>query len=107
MVIVRLLINLFQFHLKMLSPEGSKVNNFEEISKALPGEYSFYSNGSTSVRRYIEPKNSDKVVLIYFLGGCTFSELAVLRRFASQKGYHFIFATTSFFNSNFVLDSFH
>jgi len=43
-------------------------------------------------------KAADKRVLIFFLGGCTYTEIAVLKKLAQQKGYKFLFATTSFIN---------
>ena len=32
--------------------------------------------------------SSDKTVLIFFLGGCTYTEIAVLKKIAQQKGKH-------------------
>jgi hypothetical protein len=46
----------------------------------------------------INSKSADKTVLIFILGGCTYTEIAVLKKIAQQKGYKFLFATTSFIN---------
>ncbi len=48
--------------------------------------------------------SADKVALIFFLGGCTYTELAVLKKIAKQKGFTFIFATTSFLNTKEVIE---
>lgn len=57
-------------------------SNFEEISKLFPGEYDRISTFANSVRN---TPLQNRTVLIYFLGGCTYTELAILRKIANQK----------------------
>ncbi|RNA37684.1 vacuolar sorting-associated 33B [Brachionus plicatilis] len=76
-------------------------SNFEEISKLFPGEYDRISTFANSVRN---TQLQNRTVLIYFLGGCTYTELAILRKIANQKNYKFLFATTSFLNTEQVID---
>ncbi|XP_078285992.1 vacuolar protein sorting-associated protein 33B isoform X2 [Rhinoraja longicauda] len=46
-----------------------------------------------------------KVVLVLFLGGCTFSEIAALRFLGKEKGCRFVFVTTAITNSFRMLES--
>lgn len=88
---------------QILFPETNKQT--DEVSKLLQGDYEFRSRSSYSVRsRTNNTLSADKVVLIYFLGGCTYTEIATLKQLAKQKGYTFIFATTSFLNTSNVVD---
>ncbi|XP_022108783.1 vacuolar protein sorting-associated protein 33B-like isoform X2 [Acanthaster planci] len=48
---------------------------------------------------------SEKVVLVYFLGGCTYAETAALRLLGKIKGYRFIFATTAITNGVTLIGS--
>lgn len=49
---------------------------------------------------------SYKVVLVYFIGGVTYSEIAALRFLGRKKGYRFIIATTAIINGARMLNSF-
>ena len=49
---------------------------------------------------------TNRVVLVYFLGGCTFSEINALRFLSEKTGIHYIVATTNLVNANTLLDSF-
>lgn len=89
---------------QILFPDDTR-SSFEEITKLLPGDYEYKSKGNFSVRnRESNSLVADKVVLIFFLGGCTYTEIAVLKKLAKQKGYTFIFATTSFLNTKEVVN---
>lgn len=92
---------------KMLFPENNKAN-FEEISKLFPGEYELKSRGTSQLIRAHSNNNasSNKTVLIFFLGGCSYAEIAVLKKIAQQKGFKFLFATTSFLNADSVINLF-
>ncbi|XP_050403555.1 vacuolar protein sorting-associated protein 33B [Patella vulgata] len=46
-----------------------------------------------------------KVVLVYFLGGCTFSEIAALRYLARREGYKITIATTAIITGNSFVES--
>lgn len=71
-------------------------SNFDEISKLFPGEYEKIAMYPLSVRNCPQEKQT---VLIYFLGGCTYTELAVLRKMATQKS---IFLSKCQKNLNFI-----
>uniref|UniRef100_F6VM60 Vacuolar protein sorting-associated protein 33B n=2 Tax=Ciona intestinalis TaxID=7719 RepID=F6VM60_CIOIN len=49
---------------------------------------------------------ASKVVLVYFIGGVTYSEIAALRFLGRQKGYRIIIATTAIINGSRMLRSF-
>ncbi|XP_039258945.2 vacuolar protein sorting-associated protein 33B-like [Styela clava] len=50
--------------------------------------------------------SSSKVVLVYFIGGVTYSEIAALRFLGRKNGYRFIIATTAIINGTRMLNSF-
>uniref|UniRef100_A0A4W3IGX9 VPS33B late endosome and lysosome associated n=1 Tax=Callorhinchus milii TaxID=7868 RepID=A0A4W3IGX9_CALMI len=47
----------------------------------------------------------DRLILLFFLGGCTFSEIAALRFLGKEKGWKFVFVTTAITNSARMLES--
>ncbi|XP_060709854.1 vacuolar protein sorting-associated protein 33B isoform X2 [Hemiscyllium ocellatum] len=49
--------------------------------------------------------NVQRVILVVFLGGCTFSEIAALRFLGKEKGFKFVFVTTAITNSFRMLES--
>ncbi|XP_062574358.1 vacuolar protein sorting-associated protein 33B-like isoform X2 [Saccostrea cucullata] len=78
----------------------------EEITKYLPGgvhsENHVKASKGKSAR---QDRPVSKVVLVYFLGGCTYSEITALRFLGKLKGYIFIIATTAIINSSTMLES--
>ncbi|CAF0708878.1 unnamed protein product [Brachionus calyciflorus] len=86
---------------KML--DDNPKSNFEEISKILPGDYEKITENSLSVRN-VSNRPADRIVLVYFLGGCTYAEIGILKKIASQKNLRFLFATTSFLKTEQVID---
>ncbi|XP_048646194.1 vacuolar protein sorting-associated protein 33B isoform X1 [Marmota marmota marmota] len=46
-----------------------------------------------------------RLILVVFLGGCTFSEISALRFLGKEKGYRFIFLTTSITNSARLMEA--
>lgn len=52
------------------------------------------------------PDLASKVVLVYVIGGVTYSEIAALRFLGKKKGYRFIIATTAILNGKRMLNSF-
>jgi hypothetical protein len=79
--------------------------NIEDISKLFIGDYDFKSKSANSVRNRFNT-NSDRTVLIFFLGGCTYTEIAVLKKLAMKKNFNFLFATTSFLNASTLINLF-
>uniref|UniRef100_A0A8C5M3K2 VPS33B late endosome and lysosome associated n=1 Tax=Leptobrachium leishanense TaxID=445787 RepID=A0A8C5M3K2_9ANUR len=72
----------------------------EEVTRLLNGnEFSVQLSDNTA------NSDSQRTILIVFLGGCTFSEIAALRFLGKEKGYKFIFLTTSIMNSTRMLES--
>ncbi|XP_023218534.1 vacuolar protein sorting-associated protein 33B-like [Centruroides sculpturatus] len=69
-------------------------------NKARPvrGRDSITSIGSLSLEN-----ETNKVVLIYFLGGITYAEVAALRLLAKQNKYTLLIATTNMVNGNTLL----
>lgn len=66
------------------------------------------SNRRGSLTSEISQSDQPKVVLVFFLGGCTFAEIAALR-FVSQQddtNVEFVIATTKIINKNSFLDMF-
>ncbi|XP_070542107.1 vacuolar protein sorting-associated protein 33B-like isoform X2 [Ptychodera flava] len=82
----------------------------EDITKVLPGS-NFVSLKAKSAKGKAgsgssgQDSSSAKVVLVYFLGGCTFAEIAALRLLGLLKGYRFLIATTAIINGNSLIES--
>ncbi|XP_062272893.1 vacuolar protein sorting-associated protein 33B isoform X2 [Scomber scombrus] len=49
--------------------------------------------------------DSQRIVLVMFLGGCTFSEISALRFLGRERGYKFIVVTTAITNSSRLLEA--
>ncbi|XP_062927093.1 vacuolar protein sorting-associated protein 33B isoform X1 [Mobula hypostoma] len=74
----------------------------EEVSRLLNG------NEFVTIERTDDTassSNAQRVILVLFLGGCTFSEIAALRFLGKEKGYKFVFVTTAITNSFRMLES--
>jgi hypothetical protein len=82
----------------------------EEITRHIP-EQPFAKVSSQSVKQgftggFSSPPGSlPKVTLIYFIGGCSYSEVSALRFLANQLGVTFYIATTHFINNESLVDS--
>jgi len=80
----------------------------EDIVKLLPGPH-FYKSKAKSAKSGPSASSMSQVVLVYFLGGCTFSEISALRllgrTFGKQKGYKFLIATTGIINCNSIVEN--
>ncbi|KAF3686214.1 Vacuolar protein sorting-associated protein 33B [Channa argus] len=75
----------------------------EEVTRLLNGNEFFAqeSNGAD-----LSTKNdSQRIVLVMFLGGCTFSEISALRFLGRERGYKFIVLTTAITNSSRLLEA--
>uniref|UniRef100_A0A8W8I1N5 Vacuolar protein sorting-associated protein 33A n=1 Tax=Magallana gigas TaxID=29159 RepID=A0A8W8I1N5_MAGGI len=78
----------------------------EEITKYLPG--GVHSENHVKASKGKSGKQDrpvNKVVLVYFLGGCTYSEITALRFLGKLKGYIFVITTTAIINSSTMLES--
>uniref|UniRef100_A0A8C6LAN8 VPS33B late endosome and lysosome associated n=1 Tax=Nothobranchius furzeri TaxID=105023 RepID=A0A8C6LAN8_NOTFU len=65
----------------------------EEVTRLLNGH------------EFAPKNNAQRVVLVMFLGGCTFSEISALRFLGREKGYKFIVVTTSIINSSRLIEA--
>lgn len=90
---------------EILNRDG--LSGLEDVTKLLPGET------FCSIRSRI-PKGKPgsrpdypaaRVVMVFFLGGCTFSEIAALRILGREKGYRFLIGTTCITNGQRMLES--
>jgi len=71
----------------------------------LPGGPTFHARQFLSKSSILD-KSRDKLVLVYFVGGCTFTEISALRYLGQKmEGYDFIVATTKLLNGTTFLDS--
>uniref|UniRef100_A0A8P4GNS9 VPS33B late endosome and lysosome associated n=1 Tax=Dicentrarchus labrax TaxID=13489 RepID=A0A8P4GNS9_DICLA len=75
----------------------------EEVTKLLNGnEFAVTgSNGADSKAK----NDAQRIILVMFLGGCTFSEISALRFLGREKGYKFIVVATAITNSSRLLES--
>lgn len=66
------------------------------------------SNRRGSLTSEISQSDQPKVILVFFVGGCTFAEIAALRFLSQQDdtNVEFIIATTKIINKNTFLETF-
>ncbi|XP_035769611.1 vacuolar protein sorting-associated protein 33B [Neolamprologus brichardi] len=75
----------------------------EEVTRLLNG-HEFAVTGSSGVDS--RGKNdTQRIILVMFLGGCTYSEISALRFLGREKGYKFIVVTTAITNSSRLLEA--
>lgn len=99
---------------QMLKPLGWQALN--DSLTCLPGpafdDFQYPINNITgrrgSLSSEISQNDTPKVILIFFIGGCTFAEVAALRFLAQQDEHNveFIIATTKIINKNSFLKNF-
>lgn len=91
-------------HKKVISsvPEMGKNSNWLSITwqtchsfkKSLKGFNTFYDLAIIEFWLFLEKANhNSRVAMVYFLGGCTFSEITALRFLAKQRGWLFLLIT--------------
>ncbi|XP_062845979.1 vacuolar protein sorting-associated protein 33B [Trichomycterus rosablanca] len=73
----------------------------EEVTRMLNGQ-EFAVTGGTEGRLKTDPQ---RIILVMFLGGCTFSEISALRFLGREKGLKFIVVTTAITNSARLLEA--
>ncbi|CDZ97750.1 Vacuolar sorting protein VPS33/slp1 (Sec1 family) [Phaffia rhodozyma] len=81
---------------------------FEDVVAYVPGA-TFDEIQSADLHQPVQrrsPKEQTTTTIVFFLGGCTFTEIAALRKMAgSSKGRQFLICTTSIISGNSLLDS--
>uniref|UniRef100_A0A8D3CKU8 VPS33B late endosome and lysosome associated n=1 Tax=Scophthalmus maximus TaxID=52904 RepID=A0A8D3CKU8_SCOMX len=73
----------------------------EEVTRLLNG-HEFSVTGSVTRR---SKNDAQRIVLVMFLGGCTFSEISALRFLGRERGYKFIVVTTAITNSSRLIET--
>uniref|UniRef100_A0A6Q2Z8Q7 VPS33B late endosome and lysosome associated n=1 Tax=Esox lucius TaxID=8010 RepID=A0A6Q2Z8Q7_ESOLU len=76
----------------------------EEVTRMINGHE--FSKGDHA-EQFSAAISSDaqRIILVMFLGGCTYSEISALRFLGKEKGYKFVVVTTAITNSARVLES--
>ncbi|XP_030576094.1 vacuolar protein sorting-associated protein 33B [Archocentrus centrarchus] len=75
----------------------------EEVTRLLNGhEFAITGNSGADSRG---KSDAQRIILVMFLGGCTFSEISALRFLGRDKGYKFIVVTTAITNSSRLLEA--
>ena len=78
----------------------------EDVLKMLPGEH--FGNPCIKSAKgggNLQSATKPKTVVVYFIGGITFTEIAALRFVAKQKKCRIIIATTNMINSKKLLEN--
>ncbi|KAM9817251.1 vacuolar protein sorting-associated protein 33B [Neosynchiropus ocellatus] len=78
--------------------ERSSWTGLEEVTRLLNG-HEFAVTGNNGAQN-----DAQRLVLVMFLGGCTFSEISALRFLGKEKGYKFIVVTTAITNSTRLIE---
>ncbi|KAJ4485667.1 Sec1-like protein [Lentinula aciculospora] len=109
---------------KTLAPDGSKKSNadgkvqahpivgwkgFEDILATLPGKTVDETQNPVGVIAPLggiaRPKNKTTTTVVFFLGGCTYTEIAALRWVARQnRGRNFLIATTGMITGSSIVE---
>ncbi|XP_018548396.1 vacuolar protein sorting-associated protein 33B [Lates calcarifer] len=79
----------------------------EEVTRLLNG-HEFAVTGSTAGSSGADSRaknDAQRIVLVMFLGGCTFSEISALRFLGRERGYKFIVVTTAITNSSRLIEA--
>nr|XP_020445565.1 vacuolar protein sorting-associated protein 33B isoform X2 [Monopterus albus] len=83
--------------------ERDSWTGLEEVTRLLNG-HEFAAAGSSGAD-LSEKNDAQRIILVMFLGGCTFSEISALRFLGRERGYRFIVVTTAITNSSRLLEA--
>uniref|UniRef100_A0A8C5A1B8 VPS33B late endosome and lysosome associated n=1 Tax=Gadus morhua TaxID=8049 RepID=A0A8C5A1B8_GADMO len=75
----------------------------EEVTRLLNGQ-EFAASGCSEADGKAR-SDTQRTILVMFLGGCTFSEISALRFLGKEKGYKFIIVTTAITNSARLIEA--
>lgn len=80
---------------------GPAFEDYQQVSHSV-------NNRRGSLTSEISQTDQPKVILVFFLGGCTFAEIAALRFLSQQDdtNVEFVIATTKIVNKNSFLEMF-
>ncbi|XP_030621999.1 vacuolar protein sorting-associated protein 33B isoform X2 [Chanos chanos] len=76
----------------------------DDVTRMLNG-HEFAVTGERVTYQPRSRADNQRIVLVMFLGGCTFSEISALRFLGREKGYKFIVVTTAITNSARLLEA--
>lgn len=76
----------------------------EEVTRMLNGQ-DFAVTGGSSSSEARNKSNGQRIILVMFLGGCTYSEISALRFLGKERGCRFIVLTTAITNSGRLLEA--
>ncbi|XP_029353639.1 vacuolar protein sorting-associated protein 33B [Echeneis naucrates] len=83
--------------------ERDSWTGLEEVTKLLNGhEFAFTGSNGADLRA---KSDAQRIILVMFLGGCTFSEISALRFLGRERGYKFIVVTTAITNSSRLIEA--
>ncbi|MEQ2303184.1 Vacuolar protein sorting-associated protein 33B [Ameca splendens] len=75
----------------------------EEVTRLINGhEFAVTGGGGADLKL---KSDAQRIILVMFLGGCTFSEISALRFLGKERGYTFIVVTTAITNSSRLLEA--
>ncbi|XP_041649034.1 vacuolar protein sorting-associated protein 33B [Cheilinus undulatus] len=75
----------------------------DEVTRLLNGHEFAVTGGVGADSR--TKSDAQRIILVMFLGGCTFSEISALRFLGREKGYKFIVVTTAITNSSRLIEA--
>lgn len=76
----------------------------EEVTRMLNGQEFAVTAGNNGSDSRVK-SDAQRIILVMFLGGCTFSEISALRFLGKEKGYKFIVVTTAITNSTRLIEA--
>ncbi|CAK5280414.1 unnamed protein product [Mycena citricolor] len=100
-----------QTHIKAQAHPIAGWRGFEDIVATIPGETVDVVQSGTSttpapMASLLRPMHKPTTTLVFFLGGCTYTEIAALRWVGRQnKGRKFLIATTGIINGRNMFES--
>ncbi|XP_070822075.1 vacuolar protein sorting-associated protein 33B [Chaetodon trifascialis] len=83
--------------------ERDSWTGLEEVTRLLNGhEFAVTGSNGADLRA---KSDAQRIILVMFLGGCTFSEISALRFLGRERGYKFIVVTTAITNSSRLIEA--
>jgi len=76
----------------------------DDVVKSWSGPAFSHSQGTSQRMDTVLASQAHKVVLVYFIGGCTFSEINALRFLTEKTNCHYIVATTNIIRADSLID---
>ncbi|KAJ7600856.1 Sec1-like protein [Mycena floridula] len=78
---------------------------FEDVLATIPGETVDVFQNGLNVLQPAQPRHKETTTVLFFLGGCTYTEIAALRWVSRQhRGRKFLIATTGIITGSSIID---